>query len=182
MFTVTTSSATKKIRNFIQNQNKSDMVGKNQNSNIDKLSMLDTAPKKEAKKIHVGKVRNFTDRDVILTLLDPKYKYSMAFALKDEIVLPAGVAGGVDLSKAIQYELSTGYTPLFKLQKAGCDYHYVVYAHCAEFVIQKFKVETQIGLATIGMETKSQVATYRIGDADNRCITIQMFLLECCPF
>ena len=77
------------------------MVGKNQNSNIDKLSMLDTAPKKEGKLIHVGKVRNFTDRDVVLTLLEPKYKYSMVFKMKDEIVLKAGVPGGVDLSKAI---------------------------------------------------------------------------------
>ena len=52
----------------------------------------------------MGKIRNFTDGDVVLTLLDPKYKYSRVFALSDTLILKTGTAGGVDLSKAIEYE------------------------------------------------------------------------------
>lgn len=120
----------------------------------------------------MGKVRNYTDADVILTLLNPEYKYSMAFKLSDTLVIKAGCRSGVDLSKAIEYEQTSGYTPLFTLAKAGSEYHYKVFAHCTEFVIQKFKTETKTGLATIGLETTKQVATYRIGDEHNRCINI----------
>lgn len=90
----------------------------------------------------MGKIRNFSDGDVVLTLLDPKYKYSRVFALSDTLILKTGTAGGVDLSKAIEYEQSSGYTPLFELKKAGSDYLYKVFAHCNEFVVQKFKLET----------------------------------------
>ena len=79
--------------------------------------------------IHVGKIRNYTDRDVVLTLLDPKYKYSMAFTLSDTLNLKAGCPSGVDLTKAIQYEQSSGYTPLFELKKQGSEYMYKVYGH-----------------------------------------------------
>ena len=63
--------------------------------------MLDNKPRQKGTVISVGKVRNFTDRDVILTLLDPKYKYSMVFSLSDSIVQKAGNPIGIDLAKAI---------------------------------------------------------------------------------
>lgn len=144
--------------------------------------MLDKQPRQKGTTIHVGKVRNFTDRDVILTLMDPKYKYSMAFQFSDSITLRAGEPSGIDLSKAIRYEQSSGYTPLFELKKIGSEYQYKVYGHLTNFVVLKFKVETQIGQATTGLESRNQVARYMIGDADNRCINIQMFMLESSSF
>jgi hypothetical protein len=155
---------------FLKSQNSSQLVGKTEKKM--KFRFFENEPKKEARRIHVGKVRNFTDGDVVLTLLDPKFKYSMAFALSDTMVLKTGCPGGVDLSKAIEYEQSSGYTPLFELKKNGSEYLYRVFAHCNEFVVQKFKLESQIGLATKCFESKKQVATYRIGDEENRCITI----------
>ena len=116
--------------------------------------MLDNKPRQKGTIISVGKVRNFTDRDIILTLLDPKYKYSMVFSLSDSIVLKAGNPIGIDLSKAIQYEQSSGYTPLFEIKKLGSEYQYKVYAHMSEYVIFKFKVETQIVQATTGLESR----------------------------
>ena len=142
MFTVTSSSTKDKIKKFIDNQNQTNLVGKQQNNYIDKLSTLDKQSLPKGNMIHVGKIRNYTDRDVILTLLDPKYKYSMAFTLSDTLVLKAGCPSGVDLTKAIQYEQTSGYTPLFELKKQGSEYMYKVYGHMSHFLVMKFKVET----------------------------------------
>ena len=109
------------------------MVGKTEKKM--KLTFFNIEPKLEARIIHVGRVRNFSDGDVVLSLLDPKFKYSMAFGLSDTIVLKAGCPGGADLSKAIQFEQTSGYTPLFELKKAGSEYMYKVFAQCNEFVI-----------------------------------------------
>ena len=79
MFTVTSSRTTEKIKKFIQNQNQSHLVGKTENSYVDKLSMLDNKPRQRGMTMAVGKVRNFTESDVVITLLDSKYKYNMLF-------------------------------------------------------------------------------------------------------
>lgn len=183
MFTVTSSSTKDKIKKFIQNQNQSNAVGKTQNSYVDKLSMLDKQPRQKGSIIHVGKIRNYTECDVVLTLLDPKYKYNTTFTFSDQLILKAGCSFGVDLSKAVTFEQSSGYTPLFQLKKYGSEYMYKIYAHMSSFVVFKFKVKTNIGQATTGNDDmERQVARYIIGDENNRCINIQMFVLECCAF
>ena len=75
----TTSHAAQKIKDLLKSQNNTAQVGKTQDVQVKVRDKFKIAPKQKPKNIHVGKVRNLSDRHVLLTLLNPKFKYNLTF-------------------------------------------------------------------------------------------------------
>lgn len=79
--------------------------------------------------LHVGKVRNFTDRDVVLTILDERFMGGDLFANSDQIIVKKDSPSGIDLSKDVRYFKSPYLRMLFGLHKEDSIYKYIVFSH-----------------------------------------------------
>ena len=62
-------------------------------------------------------MRNFTDKDVVLTVLDDKFRNGALFKGSDQIVVKRNSPVGIDLSNDIKYFQGAYYKMLFGLHK-----------------------------------------------------------------
>lgn len=69
------------------------------------------------KELKVGTIRNFTERDVVLTVLDDQFRKGDLFKTSDQIVIKRDFPVGIDLSNYICYYKSPFYKMLFGLHE-----------------------------------------------------------------